>query len=779
MPESPARAAVQMGIMLVRLPTLLAIVAFSAAPGAGEDWVREFEEKVQPFLTAYRTDCHDSETRKGDLSLVEDKTVAAIAANRAVWVGVMRNIQWHTMPPPKKPKPSLEERATVAGWFDRLLFPVNCANPDPGPLTFRRLSRGEYANSLRDLLGVEVPEISDLPADDTGYGFDNIGDVLSISPLHVEKYLSVAERAVDRALPTAPDQPPVLKIPARRFKGGRDSEHGSVYLYQNGTLTAREELPAGRYRIRVKAAGDQAGDEPARAILRVGDEVEHAFEVPEEPDNPREHVVEARLPGGRTSFRVEFINDVWFPDEPNRRRRDRNLHIFGLTVEGPLDPPPPSETQKQLLAIAPDLKDDDARTTAVLRRWAGRAYRRAPTKEELDRLLDIARAARELGATWEESVKAAMTASLVSPSFLFRETPAPGLAAGVHPVADMQLAARLSYFLWSTTPDDRLLERAAAGRLRAGLREEVARMLADPRARALTEDFAGQWLQLRSLAVLEPDPKVFPDFSPGLREAMSRETNLLFDEVRTVNRSVVDLLTADHTFVNETLARHYGIDGVEGAEFRRVSLAGTPRRGMLTHGSILTLTSLPTRTSPVVRGKWVLENILGTEPPPAPQNIPQLGERREFDPASTLRQRLQIHRDDPACASCHAILDPPGFVLEHFNGIGAWRELDDGLPIDSSAELVTGETYQGHHDYIDALAGRHRRDFARSVVEKLLIYALGRGLLSDDRCAVNAILDGTAAGGYRFHDLIQGVVSSHPFLHHRVPPPPAVQTGGL
>ena len=304
-------------------------------------------------------------------------------------------------------------------------------------------------------------------------------------------------------------------------------------------------------------------------------------------------------------------------------------------------------------------------------------------------------------------------------------------------------------------------------------------MLADPRARALTENFAGQWLQLRSLAVLEPDPKVFPAFSPGLREAMSRETNLLFDEVRTENRSVVDLLTADHTFINETLARHYGINGVEGPEFRRVSLAGTPRRGMLTHASILTLTSLPTRTSPVVRGKWILENILGTEPPPAPQNIPQLGERRELDPASTLRQRLQIHRDDPACASCHAILDPPGFAFEHFNGIGAWRELDDGLPIDSSAELVTGETYQGHHDYIDALAGRHRRDFARSVIEKLLIYALGSGLMPDDRCAVDAILDGTAATGYRFHDLIQGVVSSHPFLLHRVPPPPAVQTGGL
>jgi hypothetical protein len=603
----------------------------------------DFKKDVQPVLSQYCYGCHNAEKHKGGLSLAAFTEASAVRTHPKAWNEVLRKLRDREMPPEGKPQPSDLVRERIAGWIDVELFPIDPAHPDPGRVTIRRLNRAEYNNTIRDLLGVKVRPADDFPVDDTGYGFDNIGDVLSLSPLLLEKYLAAAEKILEAA----------------------------------------------------------------------------------------------------------------FADEGCRRR------IFIAQ--------PTASTTNQCLS-------------AVLGNFGRRAFRRPVDKVELERLVQFAQRSLQAGESFDRSVRTTLEAILISPHFLFRGElqPEPNNARQVRALDDYALASRLSYFLWSSMPDDELLALAEKGRLRADLETQVRRMLRDPKAQALADNFAGQWLQLRNLKLAAPDPKTFPAFDEDLRTAMGKETELFFNEIVGQDRSIIEFLTADYTFANERLARHYGISGVTGAGFQRISLKDTRRGGVLTHASVLTVTSNPNRTSPVKRGKWVLENLLAQAPPPPPANVPPLGEGKEESASASLRQRMERHRLDPLCASCHAQMDPIGFSLENFDGIGQWRDRDGTFPVESSGQFKTGEHFSGAGELCAVLARQRRAEFVRCLSEKLLTYALGRGLEYYDRPAVEQMANAAARRDFRFSALVLGVVRSVPFQMRRGeaegPPPELAQS---
>ncbi|MEE2714764.1 MAG: DUF1592 domain-containing protein, partial [Verrucomicrobiota bacterium] len=503
-------------------------------------------------------------------------------------------------------------------------------------VTVRRLNRSEYNNVIRDLMHLDFKPAKDFPADDSGYGFDNIGDVLSVSPLLLEKYLSAAEKISEQA-------------------------------------------------VAVSSRG-----------------------------NP---LLSTRL----TEFQKQYFK---YPIPPDNRRR---------------------------------IAEDFAR--AFMRR----AYRREVSSEEIKNVLVLAKQAVDDGGSFEEGVRLAVQAVLVSPHFLFRWEldGAPDNPESVRSLNEFELAARLSFFLWNSQPDDQLLKYANKGQLRKNLGKEVERMLKDVKAQSFIESFVGQWLELRNLNVYQPDKKLFPIFTPSLRNDMRRETELLFSHIMRGNRSVLELLSADYSFVNEPLASHYGINGVKGKNFRSVSLRGTHRGGILGHASILTITSDPNRTSPVKRGKYVLENILGTPPPAPPPDVPPLSESGKI--SGTLRDQFMKHRQDPACASCHKLMDPIGFAFENYDAIGRYRTKDNGLPIDAGGKLETGESFDNATDLRRILFSQKQEYFARCMTEKMLTYALGRGLEYYDKRTIDRIVARLKGNNYRFNELVQGIVTSLPF----------------
>jgi hypothetical protein len=556
--------------------------------------------------------------------LGRDPDDAAVLKNRIVWEKVAENVRSGDMPPPGARKPDSVELETLNRWFDQVVLKPDCTGPkDPGRVTLRRLNRAEYRNTIRDLIGVDFQAAKDFPADDVGYGFDNIGDVLSLPPILLEKYLDAAEQVAEKA---------------------------------------------------------------------------------------------------------------W---------------------QSP-------ETRKRFSAQKPRV------LRANLRGFAELAYRRPVADHELARLMRLFRTAVDRGGTHEEAVKTVLQAVLVSPHFLFRveRDPPADDPEQVRTLDEWELASRLSYFLWSSMPDRELFEHCREGTLREPgvLEAQVQRLLRDPKSQALADNFASQWLNTRNLAGFNPDPKRFPTFTAELRASMLRETELFFLHVVRADRSVLDFLDADYTFVNGPLARHYGIKGVDGKEFRKVSLRGTPRGGVLTHASVLAVTSNPTRTSPVKRGKWILENILGTPPPPPPGGVDDLKEGGELK--GTLRQRMEQHRQNPSCASCHARMDPLGFGFENFDAVGAWRTTEGKHAIDPSGVLPDGSAFKGPVQLRAVL--RKKQDlFARCLSEKLLTYALGRGTERSDRCFIDQIARDLAKGDYKFSRLVLGIVRSDPFQKRR------------
>lgn len=953
------RASKNSALVLLALGFGTSVWGAAAGPAAGEAM---FKNTITPLLEKYCYECHGDGASKGKVALDDFKSVADVEKNRTIWEGVMRNVRSHEMPPADDTDvlPTDAEREIITSWVEKQLYNFDPEHPDPGKVTLRRLNRAEYNATIRDLVGVDFKPAEDFPPDDSGYGFDNIGDVLSLPPVLLEKYLAAADKILDQAIVTDPIKTQVKRVPANMAEVGfnavgdrgdgwvqlisleeddvalplnvvggdylvrvhafstrdggalvgqgsekkieykedpgptkihilvndafvqdfeltRDEAHPGTYearvsvatgrqyfraaagrlrggdneltmlngrlgkqqpgiiyvkwieiegplqaatrryrpdkievsgegtftpagervLKKNGELTTTIDLPRETEVIlRAQAYAQQAGPEPVRMEFRLDGQPLKTFDVlaPARMQPlpgqrvfslsllvPQPHFYEVRtkLPAGKHRFAAAFTNDFEDPENKNPNLRDRNLIVQYLEVsalgEQVLIPPMP-EPMRQFFAKydAPASKamTPAAKARAILADFTRRAWRGPVEVAELDRLMKLYELARGQGDGFEAGVKLAMKAALVSPHFLFIGEGRTAVAASPtpRPIDEFALASRLSYFLWSSMPDEELLQLAERGQLRANLAAQVKRMLASPKANALVENFAGQWLQIRSLETFQPDKKLFPDFDPLLRTAMQRETELFFEHVMREDRSVFDFLTGDYTFVNARLAKFYGLPGVNDEEFHRVSLAATPRRGVLTQASILTLTSNPTRTSPVKRGKWVLDNLLGTPPPPPPPNVPELDEK-ERKLTGSLRQQMEQHRANPNCASCHARMDPIGFGLENFDAIGAWREKEGESPIDPAGKLTTGDSFAGASDLARVLATKRQKEFRHCLAEKMLTYALGRGTEYFDRPAIEQIMQGMEKNQDKFSSLVLAVAQSFPFQMQRGAPP--------
>lgn len=731
--------------------------------------------EIAPLVMKYCSGCHGTKVTTAGIAVDKFHSTSDVLKGRDVWEKISKNVAGGTMPPKGMPEPTPAEREKIASWIDRTLSQADCDIKDPGRVTLRRLNREEYNNTLRDLLGVTVRPADDFPSDDVGYGFDNIGDVLSISPLLMEKYLSAAEK-VSRAAIYIPGIPKSAAV----YKGsdiGSDSgykadDQGDVVLSSNGEVHADHTFPKDdTYYLRVRAYGDQAGKEPAKMAVRLDGKDLQTIDVPVVKETARYYDVKTRVLTGKHRVSVAFLNDLYQPNAPNPNDRDRNLIVQRIEVSIPISEQSADlpASHKRLIPEEPAKGQEDAAARKSLTRLATHAFRRPATQQEVNRLVRIVQAVRKDGESYDKGMQLALQAVLVSPHFLFKVEldREPNNPKASHAISDYEMASRLSYFLWSSMPDDELLGLAAKHTLNQPkvVEAQVKRMLADPKSNALVQNFAGQWLTLRNLNLVAPDRGKFRTFNPQLRDAMKKETDLFVAYIMQQDRSVLEFLDARYTFVNDRLAKHYGIEGVDGTDFRKVDLTDERRGGLVTQASILTLTSNPTRTSPVKRGKWVLEQILGTPPPPPPPGVPALREEGRMA-TGTLRQRLEQHRKDPGCASCHSRLDPMGFGLENFDPIGAWREKEGNAPVDASGTLPGGVTFTGPAELKKVLLSQ-KDQFIKSLSERLLTYALGRGLENFDRCATQNIAQTVKKSGYRFSSLVTEIVRSEPFRMRR------------
>lgn len=638
--------------------------------------------------------------------------------------------------------------------------------PDPGRVTLHRLNNVEYDNTVRDLFATTLRPAADFPADDRGYGFDNVADALSLSPLQVELYERAAQTLIEDALrqtePVGRDRFEIEQVGA---SVGAVSGDGWL-LWSNGEATISFDAPiAGKYRLSARAYGQQAGPEVARMSLAVSGVAPRVVDVPATANAPQVYSIEVTIAAGNHTAAVGFVND--FYDAANML--DRNLWVDYLEVEGPLDAPVVDPGKRQRILVC-DLAGGPGCVTEVLRTFTRRAWRRPPTDAELSELSRLVMLAVSQGDSVETGVALALRAVLVSPHFIYRVEldPRPGSKSG-HPLTDFELASRLSYFLWSSMPDDALLAAAERGELSdvTKLRAQAERMLADPRAKALVDNFGGQWLFTRALGDHVPDYATFPDYDAPLEAAMRAETNRYFADFVEQDLPMDQFLTADWTYVNDRLARHYELPLPGSDELVKVSLAGSPRRGLLSQGSVLTVTSYPRRTSPVKRGKWVLDQLLCAPPAPPPPGVEALPE----GPMATgsVRQRLEVHRQNPFCASCHNDLDPLGFGLDDFDGIGKHRTTDGGFPIDASGVLPDGRSFNGAVELAQILAKDPRT--YRCMVEKLYIYALGKPPVGDGADVhIDELAESFTADGYRFRELVLALVTHDSFRSRRGEP---------
>lgn len=748
------------GLLAATLPLLRA-----------ESPAQRWQGEAKPILENYCYDCHGDGLSKGELDFDDFESIEDMIADRERWKRIRGHIDQQLMPPPDEAQPTRAERDLLVRWIDDAIFPVDPEHPDPGRVTLRRLNRIEYENTLEDLLGVQVKVRDLLPPDDSGYGFDNIGDVLTLSPLHLERFLEAARVSLDQAVRVGPMPFPQRRIAGRDLEGPGQRGGDGHYLLTNGeAATTHRFAQPGTYRIVVAAAGTRGGDESPRMRLSVGDRLQQEWEVQAGIDKSQHCVAEVRIEGPvELRLAAAFLNDFWDADHPTHP--DRNLLVRSITIEGPLEGPRQAKPQshRRIYGERPAGASDEQWALQVFERFARRAFRRPVEPGEAERYLHFVRLARQERQSLELGIRHGLEAMLVSPAFLFREEPQPepDNADRIHPVDEHTLASRLSYFLWSTMPDEELMKLADEGRLREQLDAQIVRMLDHPKARRLVVHFTGQWLQLRDLEARNLHTKTYPKFRHKLRAAMRAETEHLFAHLVRENRPLTELLAADYTFVDEQLARHYGIGGVKGDEFRKVSLEGTPRRGLLGHGSFHLITSHPTRTSPVLRGKFVLENILNQAPPPPPPNIPQLDPTRKEAAGMNLRQQMELHRDKPDCRSCHALMDPIGFGLENFDADGSFRAEADGKPVDASGELASGRRFTGADELREILIADHRTEFHRAVASKMLTYAIGRGVDWYDKPAIDQIVRDTEAASEGARDLIRAVIHSVPFQKRR------------
>jgi hypothetical protein len=780
-----------------------------------------FARKIEPILEKYCYDCHGNGISKGSITFDEFASVGELLSKHDLWTKVLKNVRGGLMPPREEDeilRPTPEEVETLATWIKYEAFKTDPKDPDPGRVTARRLNRVEYRNTIRDLMGFDFNAEVEFPTDDTGHGFDNIGDVLTISPLHLEKYLSAAETIVDRAVPK------VAKIVRERSATGRDFraesgggngeqlnarratkvsrmfnvEHAEKYqLVIEYEVRGSFDFDASRARLICRVDGEERFVEDVvwseRRTIRKEYEVEWSagrhevsFEVvPLPPAEGSSEAVAASAPAGKGGNVRPTATSV-------------TARINSVQVRGPINPKHwiAPENYDRFFPDGPAPDEPRAREAyaeTVLRRFATRAFRRPVEPARLQQLVGIARGVYSApGATFEQGIGRAMMAVLGSPRFIFRvEQPDPASAGERYAqIDDYALASRLSYFLWSSMPDEELFRLAERGELRRELRPQLARMLKDPKSAALVRNFTGQWLQARDVEFVPINARVALgpsaprnrdgriEFDSAFRKLMRSETEMYFEHILREDLSLLDLVDSDYTFLNERLAQHYGVPGVTGENMRLVKLpADSPRGGVITQGTVLAVTSNPTRTSPVKRGLFILENILGTPPPPAPPNVPDLEEaKKEFkDREPKLSEMLAVHRANPMCSSCHQRMDPLGLALENFNALGGWRDTDAGQPIEPSGQLVTGEKFNEVRELKRILRRDRKMDVYQCMTEKLMTYALGRGLEYYDIHTVDEIAARLDREGGRISVLLTSIVESPAFQRQRRDsPPPAV-----
>lgn len=854
---------------------LVAVLSGAAFVRAAEPFVERFERDIQPILDQYCYDCHGYGSDKGGVTLDGFKSAAELRDHK-LWLRAMKNVRAGIMPPIDEAQPSADEVEKLINWIKRDAFQLDPAKPDPGRVTVRRLNRVEYRNTIRDLTGVDFNTQTEFPSDDTGHGFDNIGDVLTISPMLMEKYLDAAQAIVTQAVPTqsrvvaehavvgrafttirseAPDflavpagaavaapgapgeeaaaEPVAASKPFARPLPAVAGESLDLYYYTPVTIAATHEAKiAGRYELVVdlktveRYVDDMFDYNRCRLIFRVDGEKVLEREFTREGEKTFKLAVAREWAAGSHELSIEIV-----PIGPDQiQHRLLRLRLNEVTVRGPLAPEhwvqPRNYARFFPREVPPMAATAERRAYAeeVLGRFAMKAFRRPVEAHTIARLGEIAEGIYlEPGNTFESGVAQAMVAVLAAPRFIFREEESEPLQPGqTHPnVDEYSLASRLSYFLWSTMPDDELFQLAAQGRLRANLGAQLDRMLKDSRAHQFVENFAGQWLQARDIESVainapdiylreHPDPavdaaretfrrvsvipdenrteadkaelaearKVFrafmrtprPQLTNELREAMREETERYFAHVILEDRSLLELVDSNYTFLNEPLAKHYDIEGVTGKQMRKVELpSGSPRGGVLTQGTVLTVTSNPTRTSPVKRGVFILEAILGTPPAPPPPNIPSLEDAASPEKLAqmSLRETMDLHATNKMCASCHSRMDPLGLALENFNAMGKWRASELNQPIDTSGRLITGEKFADVRDLKRILATEHRDDFYHSFAEKVMTYALGRGVDYYDVDTLDHLVELLEANGGRPSVLFRGIVESPAFQQRR------------
>lgn len=810
--ETRRRSVLCAGSGLLTPGLLLAVATVQAAPSSRPSSPAPsiFSKTGTPFLAKYCQSCHGPTKQKGGLALHEFRDDTAVLRSRRQWKAIIERIQSGEMPPPESKQPPVKERERFLATVNGIFSAANTAPPDPGRLTLRRLNRAEYNNTIRDLLGLDFRPADDFPSDDVGHGFDNIADVLSLSPVLMERYLDAADHIAATAIPQNAARPPKRTMPSRycepaspkvpqvQFRPIRGSEKDPVF---SGPMNTPARIDAdGEYIMRVRLYAKSADGKPVPVALMVtGPNIANPSPLEETAklDGAATSVtkkgiilkvveVTAQEEKGAQTFEAKFRDIAGVERiavaafKPPIGEATPTLYIEWLEYEGPMDARNPAT--KALMVFTPG-KSVPEQTREILSRFATRAWRRPVTEDELNRLTGLVAYAMGHNDTWEEAMRRAISGILASPKFVFRyeedEQPENPQA---HPVNEYQLATRLSYFLWSSTPDDELMKLAAERQLTANLDAQVKRLLGDRRADAFVDNFGLQWLQLSRLAGHSADAQTYPLWKPDLRAAMLEETRRYFAEIVRSDRSILDLLDGDFTWVNRPLAELYDLKPLSDFkpnEWKRVSLAGTPRGGLLTQASVLTVTSNPTRTSPVKRGKWILEQVLGAPPPPPPPDTPSIDDSNRKELTGTFRQKLEQHRANPACANCHAKMDAYGFALENFNAIGAWRTTDEtGAAIDTSGRLTSGPPLSGLAD-MKALLRDHKDVFARSLTEKMLTYSLGRGLEYYDEPTIERILAGLKKDDYRFSSLVTGIVKSPPFLMRRgTSQQPSVKTEG-
>ncbi|MCH2178325.1 MAG: DUF1592 domain-containing protein [Mariniblastus sp.] len=727
-------------------------------------------EQILPLMDSYCADCHTGADAEGGLDLERYQLLKDLLADTKRWQRLKDRVRRGQMPPPDSEPLPEQEKERLLNWIDASLNSLDCTEANPGNVTIRRLNRVEYRNTIKSLTGVDYPEALAFPGDDVGYSFDNIADVLSLPPLLMERYLDAAEKITQQAIIDPKEILMDTQFPADDFtsrdKGVIDRK-GTKVFFREGTMSKSIALPtAGRYEVWVNAS--QRSNEGREATLNFVKDGTSLGTVPLKTGRENPFKYRFTFTTKTTSprrFRIGVIGKE--TDEEKPLSSSNRVTISNVAIRGPIEV---DGSDKLLAYDATDRDHEEKRKMAqlFLNGFAERAFRRPVDPEQQQRLLQLYDRSYESDPSFTRAVRTVCQAILVTPQFLFR-IERPVISDKSRALDDYELATSLSYFLWSDMPDSELFELAEKGELKRPkvMQQQVQRMLNDDRAKALLDNFGLQWLQLRSLKDSEPDPNLFPQISRQLLRDMNQETRLLFQDILRRDASLLELLDADFTYLNKRLAQHYGIP-IEAtiSGFQRVELTPLSRfGGLLTHASVLTLTSNPNRTSPVKRGKWIMETLLGRAgPPPAPPGRPG-AEPKEL--TGTLRQRLEQHRADPNCASCHETMDAFGFALENFDAVGRWRDQDEGLPIDSGTQLPDGTKIKGITGLRDALTNQLKREFIACLTEKMLIYALGRGLEYYDQCAIDEIVDKLERENYRFSALVLAVTESQPFKTRR------------